>query len=122
MLGARASIVQYRLHQIKGIPARLASNRHFVAVVFSLQTFRMVCMMMYLINGIGFTGQILVSLQEVGQLLAILGLPFCIIADWSAPPQKLQQLGWVHQVGGDIVVPTNVTFACRNAAKRMLDY
>ncbi len=48
-------------------------------------------------------------LDEVARILAQLGRPWIVAADWQMPPDVLACSGWPNLVGGTVVAPNDIT-------------
>ncbi len=56
---------------------------------------------------------------DLGTLIKILGLPFCILGDWQITPRELRGTGWLRTMGAEIVAPSTAT---NLVSKRTIDY
>ena len=56
-----------------------------------------------------------------GFIRAVKGL-WCAAGDWNRTPQELANTGWLEQVSGSIICPSNTDFTSYAGAGRMLDY
>ena len=56
-----------------------------------------------------------------GFIKAVKGL-WCIAGDWNLTPEELARTGWLEQIGGTIIRPSNVSFTSFGGTGRLLDY
>jgi len=68
-----------------------------------------VVVVLYFISGVGLNDDNLRLLQTVTLVLAALGKPFCILADWNFEPATLVDSGWLGSVVGSVVAPGRPT-------------
>ena len=75
----------------------------------------------YFAHGIGFSGQNLARLAQIGTAVKAIGLPFLLLADFNATIGDLQKTGWVYELNAMPFMPKGVTTTC-STGKRVIDF
>ena len=63
-----------------------------------------------------------VKLALLGGFIHVLKGLWCAAGDWNLTPQELANTGWLEQVNGSVICPSNTDFTSYAGAGRMLDY
>ena len=63
----------------------------------------------------------LVKPAQLGQLVALLHLPFCILAVWNMVPEQLGEAVWMDRLGAVLVKPSSASRNC-SAGGRIIDF
>eukprot|EP00972_Heterocapsa_arctica_P000745 105282-Heterocapsa_arctica.AAC.1 len=77
-------------------------------------------MSVYMKDGIGLTGINLDIMQTIGRFTMLLNTPWVLAGDWNMEPDMIRAAGWLHQLGGEVIAPTEQT--CSKGLGNALDY
>ena len=92
----------------------------WVIVPIRLQGLDVLCCQVYLTCGVGFSGEHVSKLTCLATELLVDGRPFVVFGDWNMTPQQLWATGWVQQVEGQCIFPSQLYFTCHSG--RMIDF
>ena len=106
---------------IPAINAILDEAIDWSCCMVQMRGLRFIVVVVYCTHGLGFKGLNMLKLGQIGQLLALLSLPFILVGDWNQPPHLLRASGWLGMVGAELIVPKEVVATCSNGG-RLLDY
>ncbi len=56
---------------------------------------------------------------DLGTVIKVMGLPFCILGDWQITPREMRTMGWLETMGAEIVAPSMAT---NLVSKRVIDF
>ena len=57
--------------------------------------------------GLGFKGANQTRLTQMAVLIDLLEVPWLILADWNAAPEKLLESHWPAMLGGHLLLPSS---------------
>ena len=63
-----------------------------------------------------------IKLALLGGFIKVLKGLWCIAGDWNLTPDELARTGWLDQISGTIIRPSNVGFTSFGGTGRLLDY
>ena len=63
-----------------------------------------------------------IKLALLGGFIKVVKGLWCVAGDWNLTPEELARTGWLDQVGGTIICPSNVSFTSFGGTGRLLDY
>ena len=72
--------------------------------------------------GLGFKGANQARLSQMAALLDLLGVPWLILADWNATPEKLLEPCWPAMFGGHLLLPSSSDVTCTMGEGSLIDY
>ena len=97
-------------------------GRHWVSVVVRLDGVNLVLVVLYLVAGIGFTGENVSRLLQVSGTVAGLKGPWLILADWNMTAEELSEVGFLGKLGAVPILPEDTVVTCSTGRGRVIDF
>ena len=94
----------------------------FTPISWRLKGRNIVPVMCYLTCTIGYSGDDVLKLDQIGSFLRALKDIWVLAGDFNLTPEEMAKSGWLDRIGGTIIVPHNTTYTCTAGQARMLDY
>jgi hypothetical protein len=85
------------------------------------RTFDIILISLYLTAGVGFEGN-RTTLQALATFVKSLKVAFLIMGDWNFPWSELEKHGWLGQIAGVVLLPSNTSTTCSQGRGRIIDY
>ena len=94
----------------------------FAPIAWRLKSRNLIVVPVYLTASIGIARANKDKLAIIGGFLSALRDLWILIGDFNVPPQELERSGWLEEVGGVCIVPSNSDYTCYLGPGRLIDY